>query len=189
MANKKSTKTNDKKSSNVKNKNMKKEVEKKIDEMESTTSIPIYRVLKIVFGVIVFLGVFYLITLAIVGYEPTSDGDDGEVTIQYEEILAGSSFTMRGNEYLVAYYDYTSDEASELYSAIYSYYYYNTESKKIYSVDMSNGFNSRFVSEESNKNPQSASELAINGPTLISFKDGKVDEYIEGSENIIDYLS
>lgn len=182
MANKKNVKSN-----NVKNKNTKKEIDKKIDEMESTASNQIYKVLKIVFGVIVFLGIFYLITLAIVGYEPSSDSDDGEATIQYEEILAGSSFTMRDSEYLVVYYDYTSDDASKLYSAIYSYYY--SDGKRIYMVDMSNGFNSSYVSEESNKNPASASELAINGPTLISIKEGKVDEYIEGSENIIDYLS
>lgn len=173
------------KKKNTKSRNTKKDVKKKIDEMEVSASNEIYKVLKIVFGVLVFLGIFYLITIAIVGREEKEEIP--EATIQYEEILAGSSFTMRDDEYLVVYYDFEDEEMSNLYSAVYSYTY--SGSKRLYTVNMSNGFNSKYVSEKSNKEPKDAGELAINGPTLISIKDGKVDEYIEGSDNIISYLS
>ena len=44
------------------------------------------------------------------------------------------------------------------------------------------------INEKSNKNPTKASELAINGPTIIRFRDGNVREYIEGFDKVVDYL-
>ena len=144
----------------------------------------LYKVLKIVFGVIVFLALFYLITIIVVGNDKS---EKIETSIQYEEILAGSSFTMRDDEYLVVYYDFSDSEMSDVYSAIYTYNY--SGKKRLYTVDMSNGFNSKYTSEKSNKKPNNAEELAINGPTLILIKDGKVKEYIEGKDVVVKYLS
>ena len=59
----------------------------------------------------------------------------------------------------------------------------------IYYVDMNNALNKSFVSDESNSSASSAEELKINGPTLINFADGKIVEYVEGKDRIIDYLS
>ena len=58
----------------------------------------------------------------------------------------------------------------------------------LYTVDMSNSFNKDYESTESNKRPQDANELAINGPTIIRFRDGMVREYIEGTDKAVDYL-
>ena len=142
--------------------------------------------LKVFFGVIVFLGAFYLITSFVLNKDEKKEEEKVEATIQYEEILAGSSFSMKPEKYLVVYYDFTDSELSELASKVYDYTY--SGSKTIYTVDMSNGFNKGFAKEKSNKNPSKVSELAINGPTLIYFKEGKISKYIEGSEDIIDYL-
>ena len=60
---------------------------------------------------------------------------------------------------------------------------------KLYSVDMSEGFNKKYVSENSNTSPENASELAIDGPTLIKIVDGSCVDYIEGTDAIIDYLN
>lgn len=170
----------------VKRNKTRKEVEKKIDEIQNSITSEIYKTLKIIFAVIVFLGIFYLVTVALVDYK-SNEADPEEASIQYDEILAGSSFTMRDDEYLVAYYDFNDEELSDLSYAISSYSY--SGSKRLYIVDMSNGFNTNYVSDKSNKNVKNVSELAINGPTLILIKDGKVSDYIEGSEKIVDYLS
>ena len=67
--------------------------------------------------------------------------------------------------------------------------YRNTNTKSLYFVDMGNGFNASYIAEgESNKNPKSASELAINGPTVIHVSNGKVLEYIEGLDEVVEYL-
>lgn len=154
--------------------------------VNSSFNNEIYKVLKVFFGVIVFLGAFYLITSFVLNKDEKKEEEKVEATIQYEEILAGSSFSMKPEKYLVVYYDFTDSELSELASKVYDYTY--SGSKTIYTVDMSNGFNKGFAKEKSNKNPSKVSELAINGPTLIYFKEGKISKYIEGSEDIIDYL-
>ena len=177
MANKKS----------LKRKSNRSKERKKIENINSGVEKDVFKILWIIFGVLLFLAIFYLITVAIVSDDSEDESSD-ETVIQYDEILAGSSFNMRGSEYLVIYYDSTDDDLTELTNAVYNYTYYGT--LRLYSVDMNDGFNKKYATdEESNKEPTSASELAINGPTLIKISDGNCIEYIEGNESIIDYLS
>lgn len=173
------------KSKNTK-KNIKKSIDKKIDAMETSVSKELLKVLRVIFAVIVVLGAFYLLTVAILGNGDTKD-EVKEATIQYEEILAGSSFDMKEDKYVVCYFDYSDEELGELTSVL-SNYSYNGK-YRLYTVNMNNGFNKKFASDDkSNKNPESASELLINGPTLIKFADGKVEQYYEGVEAITGYL-
>ena len=171
-----------------KTKEMKKEKnKKKVVEVQNSYSYSMFTIFKIVFGVLVFLAIFYLITVAVIDDGSASKDEKEEVDIQYDEILAGSSFSMNSSEYLVVYYDFTDEELTDLDSAIYSYS--SSDETRIYTVDMSNAFNLKFVAEkESNKSPKSVNDLAFDGPTLIKFKDGKVTKYIEDSEEIIKYL-
>ena len=181
MAKSKSTSQKSNKKVTAKNKN----VNKKIEAMETNTSKELLKIFKVLFAVIVVLSAFYLLTVFIVGKD---DKDDvAETAIQYEEILAGSSFSMKNNEYVVVYYDFSDTELADITSSIYSYSY--TGKYRLYTVDMSSGFNKAYASsEKSNKNPEKAEDLLINGPTLIRFVDGKVQEYIEGKEDIVTYL-
>ena len=170
--------------SNKKETVKRKTVDKKIEEMTSSTSNEILKLFRVLFAVIVVLGAFYLLTVAIVG----SDKEEvKETAIQYEEILAGSSFNMKDSEYVVVYYDFSDTELSELVSQIYSYSY--TGEYGLYTVDMSNGFNKPYITDEdSDKSPNSAEDLLIKGPTLIKFKDGKVEKYVEGFDEVLEYL-
>ena len=59
---------------------------------------------------------------------------------------------------------------------------------KYYKVDMGANENKKFVSKEENNAPKDASDLKINGITLIKFKNGKIEKYISGSEKIAAYL-
>lgn len=172
--------------SKITKKNIKKSVNKKIDAMESSLSKEVLKVLRVVFAVVVVLGVFYLLTVAIVGKSDAKE-EVKETTIQYDEILAGSSFNMKEDKYVVCYFDYESEDLGDLTSVLSNYAY--TGKYRLYTVDMGNGFNKKYGSEKSNKSPASASELSINGPTLIKFVDGKVEQYYEGVEAIVDYLN
>ena len=49
--------------------------------------------------------------------------------------------------------------------------------------------NQSVISEESNSEARDASELKVKGVTLIRFKNGKIDEYIEDSSKIKETLS
>ena len=100
------------KSKNTK-KNIKKSIDKKIDAMETSVSKELLKVLRVIFAVIVVLGAFYLLTVAILGNGDTKD-EVKEATIQYEEILAGSSFDMKEDKYVVCYFDYSDEELEVL---------------------------------------------------------------------------
>ena len=61
-----------------------------------------------------------------------------------------------------------------------------------YTVDLSRKFNSAYIKtdEESvNKNPTKATDLKLTNPTLIKIKDKKVIDYIEGYDQIKNYMS
>ena len=146
---------------------------------------------KIIITTVIVLAVlvaFYFITVAILDDSSSKSDNSGKVTeIQYNEILVGTSFSMKESNYLVVYYDTTSDDNTEIATAI-STYRSNNKDSKIYYVDMSNALNKKFVSDTGNSSATKADELKINGPTLIRFANDKIVEYVEGVEKIADYL-
>ena len=48
--------------------------------------------------------------------------------------------------------------------------------------------NAKYAGEKSNKKATKPSELQINGITLIKIKNGRIVDYIEGSDKIEEYL-
>ena len=114
--------------------------------------------------ILVFCG-FYFLTVYLTGRgdststnTTTSDG-----SISYTDIMAGRSFSMPENEYLVVYYDREDSDVLTTLSTAVSSYRLKEKHLTIYTVDMSNSFNKVYVSEESNPNPAEASELKVNG--------------------------
>lgn len=176
-----------------KNKMKHQNIDKKIDHMGSSFSESWTHVFGVVLGVFVFLGIFVLLTVYITNKENTNTGisnnDSTDTTIQYEEILAGSSFSMNPNEYLVLYYDMSDENlAASLASAVMDYQ--NSDRLTLYTVDLGSAFNQKYVTEDdSNSSPTKASELKLKNPTLIRFVDGSVAEYLEGEDSISNYLS
>lgn len=148
----------------------------------------------VVLAVLVVLGLFYLLTLYITNKNSDkSDNDEKtkeETVISYNDIILGESFSMSDDDYLVIYYDESDEDVKSTYDGLISSYKGKEDALSIYSVDMSSAFNKKYITtEESNKNPNNASELLINGPTLIHFIGQSVNEYIEGEEAITSYLS
>ena len=164
----------------------KKEESKKIENVNNSPSVK--GIIRTFIIVALVFGFFYLLTYVLVGDFGKDDDTKEETKIQYDEILAGSSFSMNTSKYLVVYYDFDADDASEILSAIYTYEA-KSDALKVYTVDLGNALNKNSVSEKSKKNPKDATELAINGPTIIRFRDGMVREYIEGTDKVVDYLS
>lgn len=163
---------------------------KKVDKIKASSNSEWSKIIKTAIWVLVIFVFFYGLTYVIVGdFSFGSEEEETEVAIQYDEIIAGASFNMNTEKYLVVYYDSTSDEANEIENAIYTYEYSNSDPLRVYTVDLANALNTYAIADESNKTPTNAGELAINGPTLIRFRDGNVREYIEGLDNVVDYLS
>lgn len=164
----------------------KKEESKKIENVNNSPSVK--GIIRTFIIVALVFGFFYLLTYVLVGDFGKDDDTKEETKIQYDEILAGSSFSMNTSKYLVVYYYFDADDASEILSAIYTYEA-KSDALKVYTVDLGNALNKNSVSEKSKKDPKDATELAINGPTIIRFRDGMVREYIEGKDKVVNYLS
>lgn len=144
----------------------------------------------IVFCAIVVFAMFYLLTVYITNKNnPKKNNSEEEKTASVGETIIGRSFSMSNDPYLVLYYDTSDKDIASNCEFLFTNYRNANGEKSIYYVDMNSGFNkASATTEESNKNPQSTSELAINGPTLIKVQENKAVEYIEGLEAIEEYL-
>lgn len=168
----------------------KRNVKMRKKELEVEENVTLKNTFIVILVVLIFLGVFYLITVKVTNSETgNSDDEEMEAEIQTEEILVGSSFNRAGDEYLVVYYDKSDSALSSISSKIYEYRN-KTERIPLYEADMSNVFNKEYVTDKDvNKEPKEASEIMINGATLIKFKDKKVVDYVEGQDDILNYLN
>ncbi len=161
----------------------------KIKSSNSFDNSEIKKMIIVTSVVLIVFCAFYFLTVMILDKDNNSDNDvvSNEVEIQHEEILLGTSFSVNEDEYLVVYYDFSSDDVYDLTSAVSTY---RSSSKEInlYSVDMSDALNKQFIGDTSNKDATKASEISINGPTLIKFTNNKISMYVEGIDKIVDYL-
>lgn len=103
--------------------------------------------------------------------------------IQYDEILAGSTFNMSDSNYYVIFYD-TTAVYNSTYTTLVTDYNALASHKKIYSVDLNNGMNKSYISDSSNINTSDISLLKIKKPTLIEIKDGNNILSAEGITSI-----
>ena len=149
--------------------------------------VSVKKAIIVLLAVVLVVAAVYFVAAILMG-EIKFGNQTEKTSIQYEEILAGSTFKKKDKEYIVVYYDFNSDDAKELESTI-STYKSGSEAKALYKVNLGLKQNKKYVTDSSsNKKPNKALDLKIKGITLIYIKDGKVNTYIEGLDNIEDYL-
>lgn len=139
----------------------------------------------IVVAVVLLVGMYFLTTVIL-----NKDSDDNskitENAIQYDEILAGESFNQSEDEYYVIYYD-SSNEYSVISSLI-SSYQLNSSDTKLYSVDLADGLNKKYVTD-GNIVTDNASSLRVKDTTLLKFNNGEVSEVITDTNEITSFLN
>lgn len=122
--------------------------------------------------------VFYGITVLVSNNkkEDTKNDNNSDTVIQYEEILVGEIFKQNNSEYYVLAYDSTSD--GQKYKSDINTYVTKENSAKTYFVDLTNAFNKKYVSTESNFE----NEFPIfKEPTLLKIVNGSIVEVYEGN--------
>ena len=139
----------------------------------------------IVVAVVLLVGMYFLTTVIL-----NKDSDDTskitENAIQYDEILAGESFNQSEDKYYVIYYD-SSNEYSVISSLI-SSYQLNSSDTKLYSVDLADGMNKKYVTD-GNIVTDNASSLRVKDTTLLKFNNGEVSEVITDTNEITNFLN
>ena len=139
-------------------------------------------VLLIVVGLI--LGVFLLSKALIKPEAKELEYQAGSVSTT--TAIVGTMFNQKEEEYYVLAYDYNSDLASS-YSNAASTYSIGEKKLKVYFLDLNNAFNNQYyVKENSNPKATSIKDLKMKDGTLIRIKNGKIAEYIEGYEKILE---
>ena len=169
----------------IKYKSRKRERNKNKEEelpVESVKSI-----LKTSLIVAVFLGVMYFMAFGLEklgtfekGYTPVSK----ETTIDYDSITVSTVFNRSEKTYFVIFDNFKSSYTSDSYVNL----LLEKKDEKYYKVDMSIPENAKYAGDKPNKKATKPSELQINGITLIKIKNGRIVDYIEGSDKIEEYL-
>ncbi len=164
---------------------------KKSKKMATATVNPeMNNIVKIALIVVIVLVVVYLLTALLTGKIKLGDNktSEEEVTIQYEEILAGESISQKDDEYLVLFYDSTTTEGA-LYETLLSQYKIKENALSYYRVDMGNGLNNMYkTDDQSNLFVTSASQLKIKDSALLKIVNHTVTEAYEGQDAITQYF-
>ena len=152
-------------------KSLKKEMPTEKNQIKQLISITI--ILVVIIGLIYLISALF-ITKELDWFEDKIENNEALVT---NTILASETFKQQEEEYYVYFYDY-KDEKTDISSHITN----KLSSSKVYKVDTNNGLNNKYVSEESNKNAKSLSELKVKAPTLIKVNGETISAYYEGDE-------
>lgn len=148
----------------------------------------VIKLVKILMVVVVVLGIVYIGTAIATGEINLNKDkkEEVEVSIQYEEIIAGEILNRIDKEYYVLLFNFTGDDATNLLTLKDNYGYVN-ESLPVYIVDLDKKFNSILTpseGEEIKDKPSNVSDLRVNDVTLLKVKDGKITSRVTTYENI-----
>lgn len=99
-------------------------------------------------------------------------------------ILAKSIFNQSEESYYVYFYDFNENNNS-INTTISS----KLSSSKVYRVDTSSSFNSKYVSDTSNKEAKTLDDLKVVKDTLIKIEGDIITVYLEGEEEITNNLN
>lgn len=147
--------------------------------------------LKITIVVVILFVILYLILAIFVTKEldlsTKKDEDTNEETTQSvsNAILASATFKQSDETYYVFFYGFDDEDDTKLSSSVTS----GLTDYKVYKVDTDSGLNKNYVSDTSNPNVTSISDLKVKSPTLMLISADNVEEYIEGKDNIEAYLA
>ena len=174
---------------NEKKKQTKKENKNiKLDVKGSADTEQISKVFKYLLVVVIIFVAVYFLTDYITNHSSNSNYKKtvGEATIQSDKILAGSTFNQKDEEYYVLFYN-VIDNAT--YTDTYTTYKEKEDHIPIYYVDTHEGLNRDYVGEDINEEPTEASEIKVNGPTLMKIENKEVVEFITDEDEIKEKLS
>ena len=165
-------------------------VDNKKIENGGSFDVDFFKVLYLVLGVICVFCTFYVITVFVVVKDVKEAEKNTNVAISTDNIIVGRSLSMPEDKYYVLYYDAKDETVSEEYSSTITNYIYSTSEDhvKLYTVDMSDALNKKYVSDESKPMPEKVSDIAIKGTTLMVIEKGKVVEYTEDKTRIEELL-
>lgn len=184
-------KRNNTKKSNQKTQSMMSKNEKKynnknnviINESVSDNDIKFSKIIKIILGIVVIFGVFYLLTFGIQKWQKNKNTTLNTNTnkIQYDEILMSKILKQSSDDYYVLVI--SSDDNSK---SSFTTYVNQMQITKMYTADLDSAFNRQYKSEESNLTVENIEELKVKETSLLHVQNHVVTEAVEGSSAVLE---
>ena len=168
------------------NMKLKYKTKKRERKVEVTETDKIKSAVYTVIGVFLFLGLMYLCVFGlnkIGAFDEGSKKPDTKTEFNYEKIMIGNVFNRSEKTYYVLFDNYKDYKVDSYINSL-----IKDSDEVVYKVDMSLSENASHVSDDNNKNASSSNELKINDITLIKISNGKIVEYLVGTEEIESYL-
>ena len=164
-----------------------KRLKKEQKEVESLFSDDkeIYNVFKISLGVILFIGLaFVIINIFNGNWNILTKKNTAETEIDSRLTLVGTMFNIdKDNEYLVLAYD-MNDEKEAFYGALANNY---SGTDKLYYIDLASGFNKEFIGDKTIVS-NDLSKLKFGGATLLVIKGDKITKSYTTENDIVNYF-
>ena len=145
----------------------------------------IYNVFKIALGVILFIGLAYVCLNIFNGnWKLFTKANIPTEEIDENMLMVGTMFNKMDDEYLVLVYD-MKDEKQAFYGALAQNY---SGSTKLYYVDLSSGFNDKFIGEKTIIS-NDLEKLKFGGTTLLQIKKDKIVKSYTTEKDIVNYFN
>ncbi len=144
--------------------------------------------------IILILGVYFFTRIFVTKDLTKKDNNESTVVpgeIDYNITLIGAMFTKPEKEYFVIMYD-SKDINAVYYSGLASAYGRNSKALKVYTADLNNELNKKYVNkDEVNVNTSDLNSFKVGNLALLKIKEGKVEKaYTSESEiaKVLEYV-
>lgn len=148
----------------------------------------IFKFGKILFGLVVIIGLLYVFTVYVVNKEDSYKRTNNKGVINYTSILIGTMLNKADSEYYVLIYD-NNKSFNAIYLNKINEYKSSTNHLPIYTADLSNELNKDFIASESNYSVDSIENFKVKDTTLVKVKNKKIVKFIENKDSILNELN
>lgn len=140
--------------------------------------------------IIVIVGVvgIYLLTKYVVKKDNSTNNSSTTEEKSYIDpntAIVGTMLNKSSDAYYVIIYDKTKDNATTYYSLVYTYKA-KDKALKVYTVDLSNSLNKKYIATDNKTNPKATNleDLKFGEVTLLKVKNNKITEAYETTDAI-----
>lgn len=154
--------------------------------MKNVNDKDITKLLIIFFSVLIFFGVFYVITIFVSNNRVLEQPSENQV--QNRNIIAGNILNRSPESYYVIV-NHPDDVSRVEYLMTLDELFVNEQILPYYIVELSDGFNSSYLADEYSFDVERVNELRFNDSALLYINDGQIEDYYLGRSEITSYLA
>lgn len=165
--------------------------EKKEQKQIEKDTYSLKNLITIIIVITVVLSMFYLITTLVVDPVDENNTNNTITEIDSTKITLNNLLNRKESEYYVLATKESNNSQVDyimLYNNYINEYTKDEKSLPFYNVDLNDALNKNYIGEELNISDE-ISEIRLNDEVLFKVKDGKIEKYFVGSNDILKVLS